>query len=180
MVIVGGGDSAVDWALTLEPIARSVVLVHRRDSFRAQARSLDLLRASRAEIVTGAEISDVLGDRHIESVEMRNTADSSTTRRPARYVIAALGFSASLGPIREWGLDIAGNRHIRVDTRMCTGVDRVFAAGDITEYPGKVRLIAVGFGEAATAVNNIAAQLDDTAGVFPGHSTDLDVSFAAR
>jgi thioredoxin reductase len=172
-VIVGGGDSAVDWALTMEPLARTVTLVHRRDTFRAHAHSLELLRASRVELLTGAEVSSVHGSAHIEEVHIRHITDGSVTRRPARHLVAALGFSAALGPIRRWGLDIAGNRHIRVDTRMATNVDRVFAAGDITDYPGKVRLIAVGFGEAATAVNNIAAELDPASGVFPGHSTDI-------
>lgn len=179
VVVVGGGDSAVDWALTLEPLARSVALVHRRDAFRAHAHSLELLRSSRVELFTGAEISAVHGSAHIEEVRIRHVADGSVTRRPARHLVAALGFSAALGPIRRWGLDIAGNRHIRVDTRMATTVDRVFAAGDITDYPGKVRLIAVGFGEAATAVNNIAAELDPASGVFPGHSTDLPLGTPA-
>jgi thioredoxin reductase (NADPH) len=86
-------------------------------------------------------------------------------------VVAALGFTADLGPLVEWGLDL-DKRHIRVDTTMATNQPRVFAAGDITEYPGKVRLIAVGFGEAATAVNNAAIVIDPSAHLFPGHSSD--------
>ncbi|MFG2731584.1 NAD(P)/FAD-dependent oxidoreductase [Streptomyces canus] len=173
VVIVGGGDSAVDWALTLEPVARSVVLVHRRDTFRAHAHTVGLLKSSRVEVITPAEITAVHGDTHVEHVEITGLAGEGARGRSATHIVAALGFSARLGPIRQWGLDIAANRHIRVDTRMATSLDRVFAAGDITDYRGKVRLIAVGFGEAATAVNNIAALLDPQAPVFPGHSTDL-------
>ena len=90
---------------------------------------------------------------------------------PADTVVAALGFTADLGPLAEWGLGLE-RRHILVDTHMATNRSRVFAAGDITEYPGKVRLIAVGFGEAATAVNNAAIVIDPSAHLFPGHSSD--------
>ena len=85
-------------------------------------------------------------------------------------MVAALGFIADLGPLQEWGLEVQ-KRHVVVDAAMRTNLPRVFAAGDITEYPGKVRLIAVGFGEAATAVNNAAVAIDPSAHVFPGHSS---------
>lgn len=90
---------------------------------------------------------------------------------PADTVVAALGFTADLGPLADWGLEL-DKRHILVDTTMATNLPRVFAAGDICEYPGKVRLIAVGFGEAATAVNNAAVAIDPSAHLFPGHSSD--------
>ena len=94
------------------------------------------------------------------------------TRRPAQAVVAALGFIADLGPIQQWGIEVS-KRHVLVDPSMRTNLPRVFAAGDITEYSGKVRLIAVGFGEAATAVNNATVAIDPTAHVFPGHSSDV-------
>lgn len=83
-----------------------------------------------------------------------------------------LGFTANLGPLLSWGIDIEHRRHIPVAASMATSVPGVFAIGDINDYPGKVRLIAVGFGEAATAVNNAAHFLDPDRPVFPGHSTD--------
>jgi thioredoxin reductase (NADPH) len=91
---------------------------------------------------------------------------------PCQRLVAALGFVADLGPLRGWGLRIAGNRHVVVDSTMQTAVQGVFAAGDIADYPGKVRLIAVGFGEVATAVNNAAVYMDPETALFPGHSTD--------
>ena len=91
--------------------------------------------------------------------------------RPAQALVAALGFIADLGAIQQWGL-VTQKRHVVVDSAMRTNLPRVFAAGDITDYPGKVRLIAVGFGEAATAVNNVAVVLDPSAHVFPGHSSE--------
>ena len=169
VVIVGGGDSAFDWALHLEPVAQSVTLVHRRDAFRAHERTVRAVRSSSVEIVTRAEVSALHGNGRLESVEI--TVDGETSVRPAQAVVAALGFVADLGPLQQWGLEVE-KRHIVVDSSMRTNLARVFAAGDITEYPGKVRLIAVGFGEAATAVNNAAVVVDPSAHVFPGHSSE--------
>jgi thioredoxin reductase (NADPH) len=170
VVIVGGGDSAFDWAEHLEPIARSVTLVHRRDAFRAHQRTVDTVMASSVEVVTRAQVTAIQGDGVVEEVEI--TVDGAEPRRvPAQAVVAALGFVADLGPLQQWGLETE-KRHIVVDAAMRTNLPRVFAAGDITDYPGKVRLIATGFGEAATAVNNAAVAIDPSAHVFPGHSSD--------
>jgi ferredoxin/flavodoxin---NADP+ reductase len=170
VVIVGGGDSAFDWAEHLEPIAASVTLVHRRDAFRAHQRTVDAVRASSVEIITRAQVTALHGDDRLESVEV--TVDGEEPRRlPATALVAALGFVADLGPLQEWGLETE-KRHLVVDSSMRTNLDRVFAAGDITDYPGKVRLISVGFGEAATAVNNAAVAIDPDAHVFPGHSSE--------
>jgi ferredoxin/flavodoxin---NADP+ reductase len=169
VVVVGGGDSAFDWAMHLEPVARSVTLVHRREAFRAHQRTVDAVRESSVEIVTRAEVSALRGDGLLESVDI--TVDGETTTRPAQAVVAALGFLADLGPLQQWGIDVS-KRHVLVNPAMRTSLERVFAAGDITEYPGKVRLIAVGFGEAATAVNNAAVAIDPSAHVFPGHSSE--------
>jgi len=171
VIVVGGGDSACDWALSLEPLARSVTLVHRRGTFRAHAHSVDQLLASTVEVITGAEVSEVTGADHVEQVVITR-ADGAVLTRPAQAVIAALGFTANLGPIRDWGVDIAANRYLPVDTTMATNVPGVFAAGDITDYRGKVRLISVGFGEAALAVNNAAVLIDPDQQLFPGHSSD--------
>ncbi len=172
VVIVGGGDSAVDWALMLQPVARSVTLVHRREAFRAHEGSLQALRATDVRIITGAQVSETVGDDALEAVVVTVKGQQPQTL-PCQRLVAALGFTANLGPLREWGLELHDNRHLVVDSAMRTNVAGVFAAGDVNDYDGKVRLIAVGFGEAATAVNNAAVHLDPAAQLFPGHSTDL-------
>lgn len=171
VVVVGGGDSAVDWALGLEGVAQSVTLVHRRDEFRAHAHSVKLLKDSTISVVTPVQPVSLDGVEVLESLTVRHVKDKSNQVIPCTAVVAALGFTADISPLEAWGLTVE-ERHIVVDTTMATNLPRVFAAGDITEYPGKVRLISVGFGEAATAVNNAATVIDPAATVFPGHSTE--------
>lgn len=172
VLIVGGGDSAFDWAQHLEPIAASVTLVHRREAFRAHERTVRQVQDSTVEIITKAEVVALrsgAGGGHVAEVDL--LVDGVPQTRPAQAVVAALGFLADLGPLQTWGIDVH-KRHIVVNPAMQTNLPRVFAAGDITDYSGKVRLIAVGFGEAATAVNNATVAIDPSAKVFPGHSSE--------
>jgi thioredoxin reductase (NADPH) len=173
VLVVGGGDSAVDWALVLAERAASVTLVHRRNEFRAHEGSVTQLRASKAQVLTPyAPVGIVAGsDGRVAAVDVVDKESEQVRRIECDEVIAALGFVADLGPIQGWGLETS-KRHIVVDSHMATSVPGVFAAGDVVEYPGKVRLISTGFGEAATAVNNAAPIIDPTAKVFPGHSSD--------
>ncbi|WP_326555517.1 NAD(P)/FAD-dependent oxidoreductase [Micromonospora sp. NBC_01813] len=171
VVIVGGGDSAFDWALALHPLARSVTVVHRRERFRAHAATVAQVRELPIRIVVNAEVTAVHGTTQVTGVDITGR-DGGPQTVPADTVVAALGFTADLGPLLDWGLDL-DKRHIRVDSTMATNQPRVYAAGDICEYSGKVRLIATGFGEAATAVNNAAVIIDPAAHLFPGHSSDV-------
>ncbi|MFG1709390.1 NAD(P)/FAD-dependent oxidoreductase [Nonomuraea sp. M3C6] len=128
------------------------------------------LKASPVEIVTNAQVTVTMGGDRLERIEL-----STGQTLPCQRLVAALGFTANLGPLREWGLDLHDNRHLVVDSAMRTNVPGIFAAGDIADYDGKVRLIAVGFGEVATAVNNAAVHLDPAAQLFPERSTDQPV-----
>ncbi len=170
VVVVGGGDSAFDWAQALHPVAKSVILVHRRAKFRAHAGSVDAVRELGIELVTDAQVKELRAGADGELAEVVVEVDGAERTLPAQAVIAALGFTADLGPLTEWDLTIE-RRQITVDSTMSTGRPRVYGAGDIVSYPGKVSLIATGFGEAATAVNNIAVELDPAAHLFPGHSS---------
>jgi thioredoxin reductase (NADPH) len=147
-----------------------VTLVHRRKHFRAHAASVADMEAGPTVVVTDAQVSSIEGTDRVHTVHVRHK-DGTVTPHPAQAVIAALGFTADIGPLESWGIDIV-DRKILVDTAMRTSLSGVYSAGDITEYPGKVRLISVGFGEAATAVNNAATYLDPDQPLFPGHSSD--------
>ena len=144
--------------------------MHRRDAFRAHERTVAAVKDSTVQIITNAQVTELRGESHLEEVVV--SVDGQEPRvLKAQALVAALGFIADLGSIQQWGLE-THKRHVVVDSSMRTNLARVFAAGDITDYPGKVRLIAVGFGEAATAVNNAAVVLDPSAHVFPGHSSE--------
>ena len=172
VLIVGGGDSAFDWALNLRDIARSITLIHRRDRFRAHETTVDdVIADERIDVHTFHEVSRINGNERIESVDIFDNRTDEKRTIKCQAVVAALGFTADLGPLKRWGLE-QDKRQVVVDTSMHTNLNRVFAAGDITTYDGKVKLISVGFGEAATAVNNAAPYIDPDKGVFPGHSSD--------
>jgi thioredoxin reductase (NADPH) len=174
VVVVGGGDSAFDWALALHPIAESVTLVHRRARFRAAESIVREARELGIRIVTDAEVNALRdGDEGVLAEVLIQVKGGEEEVLPAHTVVAALGFTADLGPIESWGLEI-DHRSIGVDSTMATARERVFAAGDVAAYPGKVKLIATGFGEAATAINNIAVTLNPDAHLFPGHSSNVE------
>lgn len=170
VLIVGGGDSALDWALALEGIASEVALAHRRTAFRAHEDSVARLHASSVRVIVPAVVDRLEGGERVERAVLRRTDTEEEVALEVDTVVAALGFTTDLGPLRSWALETDG-RGIVVDSRCRTSVPGVYAAGDIAEYEGKVRLISVGFGEAATAVNNAAAWIDPEARVFPGHSS---------
>jgi ferredoxin/flavodoxin---NADP+ reductase len=170
VLIVGGGDSAVDWALSLEPIARSVTLIHRREGFRAHEGSLERLSASSVDVRTFHEVRRIEGGDRVERVVMYDNRSDEETTIEVQAIVAALGFTADLGPLRSWDLEHDGRRLV-VDSRCATSLPGVYAAGDVTTYEGKVPLISVGFGEAATAVNNAAVWLDPDAHLMAGHSS---------
>jgi thioredoxin reductase (NADPH) len=172
VVILGGGDSAFDWALTLAPLTRSLTLVHRRDRFRAHEAIVRRVLGLPVAVLTSAEVAAAHGNAAIEAIDVLDKKSGEIRRLRAQAVVAALGFTADIGPLEAWGAEIT-DRRIVVDTTMATSLDRVYAAGDITAYRGKVRLISAGFGEAATAVNNAVVALDPAASLFPGHSSDL-------
>ena len=174
VLIVGGGDSALDWALGLLGIARSITLIHRRDQFRAAEDSVQKMLHSPIEVKTFYELRALEGAERVERAVIYDNRSGAEETIDVDAVIASLGFLSTLGPIQEWGLELEHDS-IRVNTRMETNRRGVYAAGDIVTYPGKVKLIATGFGEAATAVNNATTYLNPKASIFPGHSSSQDV-----
>ncbi|WP_308343586.1 NAD(P)/FAD-dependent oxidoreductase [Streptomyces sp. MK37H] len=173
VVIVGGGDSAVDWALALASIARSVTVVHRRSAFRAHEYSVKQMYAADIRVLTDAQVTACKGVKGLEEVCVR--IGEEEVMLPAQALVTALGFITSLGPIADWGLQME-NRQITVDRGMRTNLPKVYAVGDICTYEGRVPLISVGFGEAATAANHAAVELRPGSRLAPGHSTDRDAT----
>jgi thioredoxin reductase (NADPH) len=172
LLIIGGGDSAFDWCLNLEGIARSITLIHRRDRFRAFEDSVRKVMESSVQVRVFTELETLEGDERVEGAVVVDTRTRQTTRLAVNRVLACLGFSSNLGPLKSWGLALEDNA-IAVTSRGETNLPGVYAAGDVAAYPGKVKLIATGFGEAATAVNNAAAYINPALKVFPGHSSTL-------
>lgn len=169
VVVAGGGDSAVDWALAAVPRAKSVTVIHRRNRFRAHEGSVKEMMAAPIKVIAPGEVKAY---RKNGNQEYLTITEGKESREIAfgKFVMA-LGFHSDLGPMTGWGLDIDGYR-IPVKPNMETRLPRVFAIGDISEYSGKVRLMAVGFGEASIAVNHAAAAITPGASVLPGHSTN--------
>ncbi|MFD2670668.1 NAD(P)/FAD-dependent oxidoreductase [Marinicrinis sediminis] len=172
VLISGGGDSAVDWSLMLEPIAEEVTLIHRRDKFRAHEHSVENLKNSKVRVLTPYEIETLHGENEIEAVTLSQIKGEDKQTLEVDDVIVNFGFISSLGPITEWGLEIEKGS-IMVDSKMETNIPGIFAAGDVTTYPGKLKLIAVGFGEAPTAINNAKVYFDPEAKLSPGHSSNM-------
>ncbi|WP_026694630.1 NAD(P)/FAD-dependent oxidoreductase [Peribacillus kribbensis] len=173
VVVFGGGDSAVDWALMLEPIAEKVSLVHRRDKFRAHEHSVENLMNSKVDIKTPFVPAEIIGDEEgIKQVVLENAKEETKEVLDVDAVIVNYGFVSSLGPIKEWELEIEKNS-IVVNSKMETNIPGIYAAGDICTYEGKAKLIATGFGEAPTAVNNAKSYIDPKARIQPLHSTSM-------
>lgn len=172
VLICGGGDSAVDWALTLADDS-NVTLTHRRDKFRAHEHSVSELRASPVDIHSSFEVAELRGDGDkIKQAVLQEVKGTEQKIVDVDDVIVNYGFISSLGPIKNWGIDVIKNS-VMVNSRMETNIPGIYAAGDVTSFDGKVKLIATGFGEVPTAISNMKAYMDPDARLQPKHSTDM-------
>ncbi len=175
LLIVGGGDSAVDWALNIKGIAKKITLVHRRDVFRAHEGSVAELMKSEVEVKLFFEVRSVVGDgtKVTRAVIFDNRTQAETTL-DVDAILVNIGFRADLGPIKDWGLQIDG-REIRANGKMETSIPGVFVAGDIAGPLGgvKLNLIATCYAQAAMAVNVAKAYVDPSSKIFPGHSSEM-------
>jgi thioredoxin reductase (NADPH) len=178
-VIIGGGDSAFDWAHQLRDRAAAVTLVHRSDKYRAHGATVAEVNAAvaagRTTLLPFHELHDVLSeDDRLTGVTLRDTKTKETKNVEADSVLPMLGYVSDIGNIATWGLQLEKNE-IVVNSMMETGRPGIYAAGDVTTYPGKLKLIATGFGEAATAVNQAFHWIYPEKKVNPGHSSNMAV-----
>lgn len=184
LVIAGGGDSALDWTLSLADIAAHIDVVHRRDKFRAApdtiAKVKTLAATGRVDIVTPYQLDALEGEAGVLSAVTVKDLDGGTRRLPADHLLAFFGLSQNLGPIAQWGLALERNL-ITVDPATCaTSAPGVHAIGDIATYPGKLKLILSGFAEAAAAAHAIHGRVHPGAALHFEYSTSKGVSgFAA-
>jgi thioredoxin reductase (NADPH) len=174
VVIAGGGDSAVDWALSLKDIAAKVTVVHRRAKFRAAPETAAQLDAAAArgevDLAIPYQLHGLKGDGSTLEAVTLATLKGEERDIPADHLLAFFGLSMELGPIAEWGLGL-DRSHIAVQPATCaTNIDGVFAIGDIATYPGKLKLILQGFSEAAMAAHAIHPR------VFPGEALHFEYS----
>lgn len=180
VVIIGGGDSAFDWSAQLRERAASVTLVHRSDRFRAHAATVAEVQQAaaandgRVAIHTFHELDAIHGDEKLDGVRLKDVKAKTTREVKADVVLPMLGYVSDLGALLEWGLNVEKDE-IVVSTAMETGRAGVYAAGDITKYPGKLKLIASGFSEAAIAVNQAVHWIYPEKKVAPGHSSNLAI-----
>jgi thioredoxin reductase (NADPH) len=177
VLIVGGGDSAVDWALALEPIAKQVTLIHRRQGFRAHDSSVNALMESGVDVKVFYELRQVEGNKRVERAAVFDNRTDGESELEVDEVILALGFKADLGPIREWGVETVGRRYIKVNSKMETNLPGVFAAGDVAlqEELDPLNLIVVGYGQVTVAVNYAYTIVRPGGKVFPGHSSEKKI-----
>lgn len=173
VAICGGGDSAVDWALTLEPIAKKVYLVHRRDKFRAHEATVEQARKSSIELITPYVPYKLNGtNEKLHSVTFKKSKGDKTKSIDLDFFVVNYGFSSSIGPLKNWNIDLDKNEII-VNHKMETSIEGIYAAGDISTYDGKIKLIATGFGEAPTAVNHAIHYIHPKEHAQPYQSTNL-------
>ncbi|MFJ7827287.1 NAD(P)/FAD-dependent oxidoreductase [Psychrobacillus sp. NPDC096623] len=171
VLVLGGGDSALDWSLMLEDVASKVTICHRRE-FTAHEMTIQQLQNSTVQVKTPYGIKEVIGDgEKIEEVVIVSK-DKTEERITADHVLVNYGNVASLGPLKQWGLEMEKNSVV-VNEKMETSVEGIYAAGDVCTHDGKVKLIAVGFGEVPIAISHIKAFIDPKARVQPKHSTSI-------
>jgi len=178
VLIVGGGDSALDWALILKDKCAALTLIHRREGFRAHEASVAQLEeataSGRIDLRTFHEVRAIHGNGTVQGITIYDNRTEADTHLEVDAVLCLLGFKPDLGPIKSWGLTVNRNR-IVVNQLMETNLLGIYAAGDLVEYNGKIELIATGFAEATIAVNNAVHYIDPSARVNPGHSTNLAI-----
>lgn len=181
VVIVGGGDSAFDWGVQLLERASRVTIVHRSDRFRAHGATVAQFRAAveggKADLFTFHELHDIqcaTDPEQFSHIHLREVKAKTTREVEADVVLPMLGFVSDIGPLADWGLRLEKDE-IVVNSQMETGRAGLYAAGDITTYPGKLKLIACGFAEAATAVNQAVHWVYPEKKVAPGHSSNMSI-----
>lgn len=175
VLIIGGGDSAVDWANEFSILAKNVTLIHRRDQFRAVQTSVEEMRRNKVDVKTFYELKEIIGKDKLEAAVIFDNRTGKEENLPIDAMTINIGFVINLDFLKSWGLKMEANA-ITVNEKMETNLPGVYAAGDIASHTAKLKLIATGAAEAATAVNFAVVYINPSAKAFPGHSSNLNLS----
>jgi thioredoxin reductase (NADPH) len=179
VVIAGGGDSAVDWAIELSKLAQKIYLIHRRDKFRASPESLERIKSiaelGKIEFIVPYQLEALQGEGGYLSEVIVKNLDGNIKTLPADNLLAFFGLSMTLGPINDWGLNL-DHHHIKVEQHNCkTSIEGIYAIGDIATYPGKLKLILTGFSEAASVMHDLYSRVFDGKALHFEYSTSKGV-----
>ena len=155
VVVVGGGDSALEIALEIVAGAKKVILVHRRGEFRAMEKSVEAVMKNPIQVLFNSEVTSLEGDRKLERAVVYDNRTLRKTVIDVDAVIVNIGFEPKSTPLPKWGIELEGERLIRVKADMSTSVRGIYACGDMVSYPGKDKRIVTGCGEAVTAVMSV-------------------------
>lgn len=176
VLIIGGGDSAVDWANEFSVLANKVTLIHRRDGFRAVQTSVEEMKRNKVDVKTFYELKEIkTTDKSVEEAVIFDNRTGKEETLKVDAIVINIGFVINLDFLKSWGLKMDVNA-ISVNEMMETSLPGVYAAGDIAAHTAKLKLIATGAAEAATAVNFAVTFINPSAKAFPGHSSNLNLS----
>ncbi len=178
VLVIGGGDSALDWALALDKIATMVTVIHRLPVWQAHEATVQLIFESNVDVHFPRHEANELHvtDGKLTGVTIINLTSKETFDLEVDIILICVGFLMDTTVIRKWGVELEGKKGIKVDpSTMVTSRPGVYAAGDIAAYEGKINLIACGASEAAMAVNQAVRYINPDARLAPGHSSDMDI-----
>lgn len=179
VAIAGGGDSAVDWAVNLSDIAEKIYLIHRRAKFRAQEASLakvaELEKAGKIEVVTPVQLKSLESDKGNLSKVIVSDLDGNDKALDTDILLPFFGLATDLGPIKNWGLEFKSSQLIVDQSNSQTNIEGIYAIGDVSTYEGKIKLILVGFSEAALALHDAYPKVFDGKALHFQYSTSKGV-----
>jgi thioredoxin reductase (NADPH) len=175
LAIAGGGDSAIDWAISLSDIAEKIYLIHRREKFRCIPSNMDIIHdlvsKDKIELVVPYQLGALEGDHGSLSKIILSDLDNNIKEIDAEFLLAFFGLATDIGPIKEWGLEYKGATIIVDHESYETNIKGIYAVGDIAQYPGKLKLILTGFAEVASCLHHAYPRVFDGKALHFEHST---------
>jgi thioredoxin reductase (NADPH) len=175
VAIAGGGDSAIDWAISLSDIAEKIYLIHRREKFRCIPSNVDIINklvvSGKIELIAPYQLSALEGSNGFLNKVIVSDLDNNKKELDAEFLLAFFGLLMDIGPIKDWGFEYKGHSILVNSESYETNIKGIYAIGDIAHYPGKLKLILTGFSEAATSLHHAYSRVFDGKAMHFEHST---------